>query len=159
MSKRISLLAAAMALIVQLCVASGASAASRFYPLWCSHWDPNPVNTSGKFLSTGTRHRFADGSVAEIDEGYYHGAPYVWANLAHGRRGEQIALYWEDGDPNNLHDYQCGDSRPADVAATVWTAGGDTWTAGVPASGSNPLIGAGYIVWDGGRPYKSFLWG
>lgn len=157
MFRRMSLLVPAVAVIVQLCAAGGASAASTFYPVWCSHWDPNPVNTSGRSLSSGTKHRFPDGSVAEIDEGFYRGTPYVWANLAHGRRGEQIALYWEDAD--NSGTYQCGDSRPPRVAATVSRAGGDTWTSGVPASGSHAVIGAGYIVWDGSRAYESALWG
>jgi hypothetical protein len=152
MFRRMSLLVAAVAVIVQLSAAGGASAASTFYRVWCSHWDPNPVNTSGKSLASETKHRFRDGSVAEIDEGFYRGAPYVWANLAHGRRGEQIALYWEDAD--NFETYQCGDSHAPHVAATVRRAGGDTWTSGVPASGTNALFAAGFIVWDRGRVYR-----
>jgi hypothetical protein len=99
---------------------------------WCQSWDPNPANTTDKKLAPfSEKITNEDGSVSEIDQGYYNGVLYYWANLSHATVGDQVALMWwwtQDG-----NQYQCGDSHGSS-RATVWSGSSDTWTAGVPAS-------------------------
>jgi hypothetical protein len=99
---------------------------------WCQSWDPNPANATDKQLAPFSQKvPNSDGSISEIDQGYYNGTLYYWANLSHAPVGDQIALIWTW--TGNEKQYQCGDSHGSSVA-TVWSGSSDTWTAGVPAS-------------------------
>jgi len=97
-------------------------------PIWCQNWDPNPANTSNKQILT-EKVTLSDHSIVEIDFGTFNGVQYEWANMANGVEGDLIALQWVWSGNNQT--YQCGDSSGG-AFATVWSNGGDTWTAGVP---------------------------
>lgn len=119
-----------------------AHASSNIYSTWCQSWDPNPANTSNKQIVPGTgKTTLNDGSIVELDQGYYQGTLYYWVNLAHAPVGDQVALLWQW--TGNGKWYQCGDSHGYN-AATVHSGSSDTWTSGVPAS---QVANAKFITW------------
>ncbi len=156
-NKRIvfSVMAATAALAIPSGVASGASSSLRVYPVWCGHWDPNPINAR----PLGEQKMvFPDGAVGQIIWGAYNHAVYVWARMTHAPVDERIAIAWLDY--QNHATYQCGDSHGYPTA-TMWPGVSATWTAGVPLTppsrGDSQADCVWFLVWrpSGSVDYRS----
>lgn len=148
-------LAAIGVAVIQAGPASAATDPFMVYPVWCGHWDPNPITAS---VVGETHTPMLDGSVGDIVWGTSGGSVYVWARLTNAPAGDRIALAWKDD--RNATVYQCGDSH-AYSTATVWSGTATTWTAGVPltppSAGDGPAQCVGLLVWrsNGALEYRA----
>lgn len=149
------LIAATTVLAIPVGVASGSSTNFRVHPVWCGHWDPNPINAR----PLGEQKMvFPDGAIGQIIWGAYNHAVYVWARMTHAPVDERIAIAWLDYQNHAV--YQCGDSH-AYPTATMWPGVSATWTAGVPLTppsrGDSQADCVWFLVWrpSGSVDYRS----
>jgi hypothetical protein len=130
--KRILIVLAVTACIAGLGVPAAVRASASQYSTYCGSWDPNPGNDM-RDVTTNYEGAGPDSSVWLLLKGtrIENGLVYYWAELTHGKPGDQIAFLWEWN--NNGDWYQCGNAQ-ADRTATVAPGNSVTWTSAVPAS-------------------------